>query len=64
MVVNNLDLFRSNISPNEADAVTIIDTDAMLPFSVTAQGFQPVTRGYAELSDRIKQVKLTTCGFP
>lgn len=58
MVVREFDVFRSVLSPDEADAELIVHANGMLSISVTLQGFQPITwRGTKVLQgDRRVQV--------
>ena len=42
MIVNNFNLECVAIPPLEANAPAVIDTYAVLPFSVTAQRLQPI----------------------
>ena len=44
MVINNLDILRSALSPDEADSPLIVDSDAVQPLSAAAQSFEPVSR--------------------
>lgn len=37
-------MVRVSVSPDEADAVAVVDPDAVLTFSVSLQGFQAVAR--------------------
>jgi|GEM_PF-3353221 len=63
MIVYYLYFFRADFRPNEADAVAIVDTDAMLTLSVTTQRLELVARRYLELAqrnDRIKEVNLSS----
>lgn len=39
VVINNFDLIRPGVSPNEAKPVLIVDPNAVLPFTVCRQGF-------------------------
>jgi hypothetical protein len=39
MIIRNLNVEGVTITPDEADAVLIIDPDAMLPLPVTLQSF-------------------------
>lgn len=43
MVVRYFDFLRAVISPSEANAELIIDSDRMLPGTVALQGFQPIS---------------------
>src|SRR3990172_9638688 len=67
VVINDLHVFRADIRPHEADAVSVVDANAMLPLSVAAQRFQLVAWRYPELpqrNDRVKLVKPTSRCFP
>ena len=44
MVVNDLNPFWTSIAPLEADTPLIIDSDTVLPHTITAQALEPVTR--------------------
>jgi hypothetical protein len=50
-VINDLDTSRTRgpCRPLEADPRLIIDANAVLPFSVTLQGFEPVARQSAQI---------------
>ena len=43
MVVGNLDIESILLFPAEADAVLIVDPDAVLPFAISFERFQPVS---------------------
>jgi hypothetical protein len=43
MIVGNLNLGCVFIGPDEADAVLIVDPDAVLPFPVAFQSFQTIS---------------------
>ncbi|SIT59914.1 conserved hypothetical protein [Mesorhizobium prunaredense] len=43
MVVDDLHIFGASISPSEADAPLVVDTDRMLPSSTPFQGFKVVS---------------------
>lgn len=61
VVVNDLHLDRSQLSPDEADTVLIVHPDAVLPSTVTLQQLQPVGRGDSEVhqgSSGIEQFQL------
>ena len=44
MVVNDLNPFWTSIAPPEADTPLIIDSDTVLPCSITAQMLEPIAR--------------------
>ncbi len=58
MVIDNFNSRRPCICPNKADAILIIDPDAVLPFSVAAQRLQAITRWYSQLAERIYGIHL------
>ena len=42
MVIHDFHLFGVALVPNKTDAVFVVDADAMLPFAITRQRFQPI----------------------
>ena len=44
MVVNDLNPFWTSIAPLEADTPLIINSDTVLPCSITAQMLEPIAR--------------------
>ena len=42
MMVHDLDIMSITVSPNEAQAPFIVDTDTVLSRSVIRQGFEPI----------------------
>jgi hypothetical protein len=52
MVVGNLDVEGVSILPAEADAVLVVDSDAVLPFSVALQGFELVAGNRGQIAQR------------
>ena len=44
MVVDYLDVLRSSLRPAEADPVLVVDSDRMLPSSISLQLLQPQAR--------------------
>lgn len=49
MVVNNFDVVRIFILPNKADAVLVVDPDALLSFAVALERLQPVARRHFQI---------------
>ena len=49
MIVSYLDLDRTGISPDEADAIPVIDANAVLPASVSGQSLEPIAGRHAEI---------------
>jgi hypothetical protein len=58
MVIYDLDIFDAAVSPNETDAVFIIDPNGVLAFAVTLERFQPVARGNPEVVKFLCDVEL------
>ena len=44
MIVNNLNFERITLSPNETNAILIVDADAVLAFPITLQSFEMIAR--------------------
>jgi len=40
MIVNNLNFERITLSPNETNAILIVDADTVLSFPITLQSFE------------------------
>jgi hypothetical protein len=58
MVVNNFDLLRISIAPNETDAPSVVDADAVLACPVAAQGFQAIAWRSSEIAQFDSLVQL------
>jgi hypothetical protein len=61
MIIHNLHLFGMAFSPHEADAPLVIDTDAVLSFTIPLQGFQSIRRWQAEVfqpAGRVERIEL------
>ena len=50
MVVNYLDSGGACIGPHEADAVSFVDANTVLPPSISGQPFETVARGYSKIA--------------
>jgi len=44
MIVNDFNLMHITAMPDETDAPLVIDLDAVLPFTITMQRLQPISR--------------------
>lgn len=44
MIVNNLNLFRTEISPPKANSILVIDSNTVLTLAIAPQGLQTVAR--------------------
>lgn len=58
MIINDLDLVRVTISPDEADAVLVVDPDAVLSSSIAGQRFEPIARERAQIPESARRVHL------
>ena len=59
MVVNDLNPFWTSVAPPEADTPLIIDSNAVLPRTITAQTLESVTRRNPEVFQTARSVNLT-----
>ncbi len=67
MVIHDLDPVWTRIRPDETNPILVINPQAMLPFTVTAQDLQPVSRWNFEFTkgrDRIQLIKFPSGYFP
>lgn len=58
MVVNDLNPFWTSVSPLEADMPLIIDSDTVLPRTITAQKLKPVARRNPKILQATRGVNL------
>jgi len=58
VVVHNFDFIGITIPPDEADAKSLVDSDAMLAFAVSFQAFQTVARENREILQLVRRVEL------
>jgi hypothetical protein len=56
-VFRDFDVFGIAVSPSKADAVLVVDPDAMLPFPVAAQRFQSIARRNQEIGESVRTVE-------
>ena len=67
MIIGYFNISRALFSPAEADAVLIVDADAVLSLPVSGQHLQPVARRHPQIlkrSRRIKLIELPACNSP
>ncbi len=50
MVINDLDMPSFTVSPNETNAPLFVDANTVLPLALSFQGFQPIARRYAQVT--------------
>ena len=58
MVVNDLNPFWTSVAPLEADTPLIIDSDTVLPRTITAQTLEPVARRNPKILQTTRGVNL------
>jgi len=59
VVVNDLNPFWTSIAPPKADTPLIIDSDTVLPRTITAQTLEPVARRNPKILQTTRSVDLT-----
>ena len=58
MVVNDLNPFWTSVAPPKADSPLIIDSDTVLPRTITAQTLEPVARRNPEVFQTTRSINL------
>ena len=58
MVVNDLNPFWTSVASLEADTPLIIDSDTVLPRTITAQTLKPIARGNPKILQTTRGVNL------
>ena len=58
MVVNDLNPFWTSVAPPKADTPLIIDSDTVLPRTITAQTLEPVARRNPKILQTTRGVNL------
>ena len=58
MVVNDLNPFWTSVAPPKADTPLIIDSDTVLPRTITAQTLKPIARGNLKILQTTRGVNL------
>ncbi len=58
MVINDLDIVRITFSPDEADAVPIVNTNTVLSFAVPAERLETIARENGQVSKLIARIQL------
>jgi len=59
VVVNDLNPFWTSVAPPKADTPLIIDSDTVLPRTITAQTLKPVARRNPKILQTTRSVNLT-----
>jgi hypothetical protein len=58
VIVNDLDAVGISTTPHKTDPPSIVDTDAMLPLSASAESLQPIARGRCQIAQLRRNVQL------
>ena len=58
VVIHNLDVRGVSLDPSEADTPLIVDPNAHLPFPISLQRFEPVSRRITQVLDLRCRIKL------
>jgi len=58
VVINDRNLFRAFRRPEEANPELVVDTDAVLPFAISFQCFQPITRRRSQEVQGMRDIQL------
>ena len=61
MIIHDLYLVRSCLSPTEAYAKLIVDSNAVLPLPISLQSFKSIARGHTKIANvrcRVDLIKL------
>lgn len=58
MVIHYLNIVRITIDPAEADPPLIVDSDAVLPFTIPVQRFQPISWRYPQVIEDLGGTEL------
>jgi len=58
VIVSNLYFAWTSFTPNKADSVLLIDSNAVLPFSISDKRLKPVTRWNFQLFERLHGIEL------
>jgi hypothetical protein len=65
MVVDDLDIVGVAITPAEADAPLVVNSDAVLPFALPGELLQPITGWCPQVLEIASIVKsASACDFP
>lgn len=58
MIINYLDVKCIPVSPNETDAILIIDADAVLALPIAFQSFKAIPWEDGEITQEVRRVQL------
>jgi hypothetical protein len=58
VAVHDLDTFSACVRPTEAQTELIVYADAMLPLTISFQGFQPIPWGHPQIAQTSRNLQL------
>jgi hypothetical protein len=58
VVINDFNGFRASVRPEKAQAVLVVDADAVLTCPITSQGFQPVAWRDSQVVEAVSNLQL------
>ena len=56
VIIDNLDVVRVAVPPHETDSIGFVYSDAVLPRSISLEGFQPVAWRHPQVVQRQRGV--------
>lgn len=58
VIIDDFDIPRTSIRPNEAHAVLVVNTNAVLPGTRTPQGLETIASGTVHIAQSIYRIQL------
>ena len=58
MIIRDLDVFRAPSSPNKANSVLLVNSDAVLAFTVSRKCLQSIAGGNLQFLQRLNRIEL------
>ena len=58
MIIHDLEVFSTRVRPMEAEAELIVNTNAVLAYTVPFQGFQSITRWNSQIVELARDLQL------
>jgi hypothetical protein len=59
VIIDNLNVLSGSIFPSKADALLVVEPDAMLTNTPANQRFQPVSSGNTQVFQPIRRIQIT-----
>jgi hypothetical protein len=58
VIINNLDVVRITVTPNKADAILVIDTNAVCPLAISAERLETIAGKNAKVAKLVRAMQL------